>query len=140
MKETTDLLSRLNNVSKESELEKHLESIEGKDTRLRTYLNDMLIAKNITITDVVKGCGFNQKYCYEIFDGDKNPKFDKIIAIALCMSMNLEETNKLLQLSGNKTLYSKSKRDSIIIYAINKKMNIMSLNYELQKYGEAELK
>ena len=139
MKETSDLLSRLNNVSNESELEKHLENIEGMETPLKRYLDGFLISRNMSQADVVRKACLTD-YGNQILNGyKKNPSFDKVIAIAIALDMNLEETNKLLQLSGNKTLYAKSRRDSIIIYAINKKMNIMSLNYELQKHGEAEL-
>lgn len=140
MKETTDLLSRLNNTSKESDLKKYLEDIDGKESPLRSYLNDILIQKQITLSDVANNYGFDRTYCYQIFNGTRNnPGFDRVIAIALKLDMNLEETNKFLQLSGNKTLYSKSKRDSIIIYAINQKMNVMDLNFEFNKFGEEEL-
>lgn len=37
-------------------------------------------------------------------------------------------------------LYPRSKRDDIIIYAINKKMSLMNTNAELSRHGEEELK
>ena len=140
MKETTDLLSRLNNTSDEKSLKKYLDDIDGKNIAVRDYYNSFLIKNNMSATDVIKAAGIDKSYGNQILNGTKkNPSIDKLIAIAIALKMNLDETNKLLQLSGQKMLYSKNKRDSIIIYAINKKMSVMDTNYELARYGEKEL-
>ena len=70
---------------------------------------------------------------------DKYPGRDKIIAIAIACNMNLTECQRALEIAQEGILYAKSRRDSLIIYAINKKMSIMELNGLLEQYSLASL-
>ena len=77
---------------------------------------------------------------YQIMDGSKRPGRDKIIAIAIACEMTLPECQRALEIAREGILYAKSRRDSLIIYSINKKMNIMELNVLLEEYGLPLLK
>ncbi len=141
MKETTDLMSRLNNVSDEKSLEQFIKEVDGNyPLEFSEYIKKLMIERNIYKIDVSKASMIDRSYTSQIIEGDKNPGRDKVIAIALGLKLELDETQKILNLAHVNALYPKSKRDSIIIYAINKHMNIMDTNAELSKYGEPELK
>ena len=68
-------------------------------------------------------------------DGSKHPSRDKIIAIAIASEMTLPECQRALEIAQEGILYAKSRRDSIVIFAINKKMSLMELNNLLDEHN-----
>ena len=140
MKETTDLMSRLNSVSNDKALSDFIKDVDGNyPLTFSEYIKKLMIERNLYKTDISKLSNLDRSYTSQIIEGTKNPGRDKVLAISIGIKLNLEETQKALKLAGLSELYPKSKRDSIIIYAINKKMSVMDTNYELAKYGEKEL-
>ncbi len=107
---------------------------------LADRLNSLITEKKIKKADVARKSNLHRTYVYEIFNGSKTPSRDKIIAISFGMELNLEETQKLLKRSGYRELYSRDSRDSIIIFAINKKMNLIDCNDLLDSFSEDILK
>ena len=77
----------------------------------------------------------DRTYIYQIMDGSKRPGRDKIIAMAVACRMTLPECQRALEIAQEGILYAKSRRDSVVIYAINNKMDIMDLNGLLEQYG-----
>lgn len=107
---------------------------------LADYLAILLEARGLKQADVIKEAGINYTYGYEIFTGRKtSPSRDIIIMLALVMKCNLDETNRLLKISNNSELYSKCKRDVILIYAVLHQYSIINANEELHRFGQALL-
>ena len=69
----------------------------------------------------------------------KIPARAKVLALALSMQLNEDETNHLLWHSCHNALYPRNKWDSIIIYALKKHLNVIDTNLLLAQYGEKEL-
>lgn len=67
-------------------------------------------------------------YVYQIFSGKKTPLRDKLIAIAFGMHLSDNETQKMLNLSGNRELYGKDGRDAIILFALQRGKTIFEAN------------
>ena len=132
---TNDLMTKLTATDTTEELDKYLKDIENKyPNDLKSYLNAIVGEKGLTLPEVLTRSGLNKTYFYQIMNGDKqNPGRDKIIAIAIACEMNLAECQRALEIAKQGILYSKSRRDSVIIYAINKKMNLMDVNSILQE-------
>lgn len=143
MKETGDLRSRLNNVSNEKGLDAFIKDVEDNHKlTLKDYMYQLMIERDISKADVSRLSKLDRSYTSQIIENNpsKKPGRDKMLCIALGLNLSVEETDKLLTLSGNNPLYPRVKRDSIIAYALNKKMNVMDTNAELSKHGEKELK
>ena len=143
MKETGDLRSRLNNVSNEKGLDAFIKDVEDNHKlTLKDYMYQLMIERDISKADVSRLSKLDRSYTSQIIENNpsKKPGRDKMLCIALGLNLSVEETDKLLTLSGNNPLYPRVKRDSIIAYALNKKMNVMDTNAELSKHGEEELK
>ncbi len=81
----------------------------------------VLIQRNspYSIKDIINGTYIDSSYCYQIFRGIRKPSRDKILQICLFMQLPLNETNRLLKLSGNSPLYIKVLRDTVLIHAFN---------------------
>lgn len=140
MTETNDLMGKLHSADSLNSLEQYLEEISEKyPTSFSEYMNILLKEKQITAAELVKRSKIERTYCYQILSGRKHPSRDKIISLALASKMTVEETQRALEISKEGVLYAKSRRDSIIIYALNNSMNILDTNSLLAQYGESEL-
>lgn len=132
---TGDLMNKLTSTDTPEELERYLEEIRGKyPDDFSSFVKAVLQEKGMSIADMQKKSGIDRNYIYQIMDGSKHPGRDKIIAIAIACDMTLPECQRALEIAQEGILYAKSRRDSLVIYAINKKMSIMELNGLLEEY------
>lgn len=95
---------------------------------LPEHLNTLLVQKGISRADVVRGSLLDRAYVYQIFSGEKTPSRDKLIAIAFGMCLSDDETQKMLKLSGNRELYARDERDTLILFSLQRKKNIFEIN------------
>jgi transcriptional regulator with XRE-family HTH domain len=138
---TGDLLNKLTSTDSPEDLDLYLEQIRDKYPKdLSSYVKTILSEKSMSTADMQKKSGIDRTYIYQIMDGSKNPGRDKIIAIAIACEMTLAECQRALEIAQEGILYAKSRRDSLIIYAINKKLTIMELNALLEEHGLPVLK
>ena len=133
---TGDLMNRLTSTESHEELDQYLEQIRDKYPKdLSSYIKAILAEKGMSIADMQKRSCIDRTYIYQIMDGSKRPGRDKIIAMAVACKMTLPECQRALEIAQEGILYAKSRRDSVVIYAINNKMDIMDLNGLLEQYG-----
>lgn len=138
MKNTDDLLKDLESAKN---IDDYISSnkIHFADISLSDYLHKLLKEKKLIQADVIKRSELQQTYACQIFNGTKNPTRDKVLCIAFGMGLNLAETQQLLKSCGLPFLYAKHKRDSIIIFAVNKQLNLIRTNELLYDRGEKTL-
>lgn len=138
MKTTDDLIKDLESARN---IDDYISSnkIHFADISLSDYLNKLLKEKKLIKADVIKRSELQQNYAYQIFSGDKNPTRDKVLCLAFGMGLNLAETQQLLKSCGLPFLYAKNKRDSIIIFAVNKQLNLIQTNELLYDREEKTL-
>lgn len=110
---------------------------------LSEHLNKLLSQKGINRADVVRGSLLDRAYVYQIFSGEKTPSRDKLIAIAFGLCLSDEEAQKMLKLSGNRELYARDERDAVILFALQRKKNILEVNdllsiHRLRTLGASE--
>ena len=103
---------------------------------LTEYLEKILTEKSLSKADVIKLSGLNREYAYHIFSGKKNPSRQKILALALAMNLNLDETQRLLRHAQLNLLYPRKEWDAIIISAIEQNLSVMETNELLHRLGE----
>lgn len=99
------------------------------------YLEILMREKHLTKSEVIKRGNLDKNYAYQIFNGTKtNPSRNKVLMIAVGMELNVEETQKLLKMCGQTELYVRLPRDSVILYCLYKKKNIIETNELLNDY------
>ena len=138
MSETQELLGSLKSLDKEKELQRYLDNLQtnGYPATFAGYYDYMLKKKDLVKKDVVAASLLDRVYAYQIISGIRNAGRDKIFALCLAAGFNLEETQRALEIAKEGVLYAKNSRDSIIIYAINNKIDVMHTNFLLEKYKE----
>lgn len=95
---------------------------------LADYLKDILAKKNIKPADAIRKSGLDRSYGHQIISGRKAPSRDKLIALSFGMELTLDETNDLLKVSRNRTLYARDQRDAVIIFALTNKLSLIETN------------
>ena len=102
------------------------------------YLTSLLYRKadkRPTRADVVRDSGLEKAYVYQIFNGQKKPSRDKLIALAFGLKLNDEETQRMLKLGGCSELYARTERDSLILFNICHGKSIYETDKTLYEWG-----
>ena len=134
IKQTDELLKELDNTS---DINQYLSKNRDEliEQNVAKYLNELLEKKeNLTKSKIIKSTSLSESYIYDIFRGEKsNPSRNKLLQIAFAMSLDLETTQKLLKIAKVGILYPRIKRDSIIIFALNKNLDFFECENLLEQ-------
>lgn len=118
------------------DIDTFLDSHQLGEPSLPDYLNALLAEKNLERAQVVRMANLNETFGYQIFMGTRNPSRNKLLQIAFAMALTLRETNRMLEAGGVSSLYSKSRRDAIIIFCLERGCSLQRVNEELYRFGE----
>lgn len=134
-KVTEELLNEIKDIQK---LEDYLNNNKNEmiTEQLHDYMAGLLKDRAMKIIDVVKRSNLNRVYVYQIFAGKKLPSRDKVIALGFGFNLDLSCMQRYLRQAGHRELYVRDKRDAIIIFSLNKGMDIYQTNELL--YGLSE--
>ena len=102
---------------------------------LSESLAQQLHHKDLRVADVVRDSGLTKSYVHQIFNGEKNPSRDKLIAIAFGLHLNAEETQTMLKVGKCSELYTRTERDALILFAILHGKSISDTNDDLYERG-----
>lgn len=138
-KTTGELRKLLNGIKDGEELENFInnEIPPQGSISFHDYFNSYLEEKHLEKPKIIQASGINRTYAYQILKGEKNPSRDKVLALALAANMDLNDINQCLKLAGMNELYEKSRKDAIIIFALNKgNLSMSDLDELLFEMGE----
>lgn len=135
-KSTEKLLNILNKAKNKSSLDKYISSNSEHDTyELSEYILEISTSKGYSKSDIIRNSEIYRSYGYQILNGKKSPSRDNVLKICIGNKFNLEQTNRTLTLAKLGVLYAKDPRDSIFIYALNNKLNIINVNIILSDHN-----
>lgn len=137
-KSTKELLHELKKAEDVFEFTKENEE-EMEAISLTEQLEQLMKKYQKQKKDVIKDAGMDTTYGYQIFDGRKKPRRDKLIQLAFGFPLTIEETNRVLRAAGVSDLYVRCKRDTICMYCLQQKMTVDECNELLYKAGEETL-
>ena len=106
---------------------------------LAEHLDALLDQKETSKAEVIYRAGLDTVYGYQIFNGTRKPSRDKLLQLAFGFPLTYKETLTLLRIAGVDSLYVRRRRDSMIIFALNKGFSLEQLNELLEQEGEAYL-
>ena len=99
------------------------------------YLMSLLKQRDLRRSDVVRDSGLEKAYVYQIFNGEKKPSRDKLIAITFGLHLPVEETQRTLKLGGYSELYARVARDAVILFAVSHGKDIWETDSLLHDNG-----
>lgn len=105
---------------------------------ISTYLNTLMTTS--TVSTLSKQSGLSESYLYKLLEGKRcNPSRDTLLQICFGLELDLDKSNYLLRAGNFNILYPRIKRDSIIIFCLNKKYNLIKCDQMLLDSGEKTL-
>ncbi|MGL4335811.1 MAG: helix-turn-helix domain-containing protein [Turicibacter sp.] len=139
-KKTIELDTILNVIESEEELSLYLNQTLPEETlSFINYIDSIRSSKDIKKSVLIEQSDIHRTYGYQILNGTKSPSRDNILKLCIGGCFTVEETNKALTLSGYNKLYAKDKRDSLLIFTLNKQFNLIDTNLFLDRYHHEPL-
>lgn len=135
-KTTGDLLKTLLRTDEYSQFQ---ELKDNGAVSLAEHLDALLDQKETSKAKVIYRARLDTVYGYQIFNGTRKPSRDKLLQLAFGFPLTYKETLTLLRIAGVYSLYVRRRRDSIIIFALNKGFSLEQLNELLEQEDEAYL-
>lgn len=137
-KSTEQLLNELSKAEDVFEFAKE-NQMELESYSLTGLLEDLLVKYGKQKKDVIRDSGLDTTYGYQIFDGRKNPRRDKLLQLAFGFPLTVDEANRVFRAAGVSDLYVRCKRDTICMYCLQQKMTVDECNALLYQAGEDTL-
>jgi len=137
-KSTEELLNELKDTKLISDFTSENEG-EFEVLSLTNLLAQLLEKHGKTRIDVIKAARLDFTYGYQIFDGKKRPRREKLLQLAFGFPLSVEDTNRLLRAGGVNGLYIRNKRDVVCMYCLHKQMTLEECNMYLYQMGEETL-
>ena len=106
------------------------------DLPLHLYLKQLLSETDYKISQIADR-SFKGEYIYQVFRGIKNPSRDVVLCIALALQLACPDTGQLLRIARMPALDARNRRDSVILFALNRKLSVPETNDILYELGEA---
>lgn len=100
-----------------------------------TYITELCKTSGQVPEQVIKLAAIERTYGHQLFNGTRKPSRDKVIQLAFGLKLDLDDTQKLLQIAQKNPLYPKIKRDAAILYCINNQIDILETQSMLQMLG-----
>ena len=116
-------------------MEKHKDNIYPDGAGI-AYLNQYIEDRQLKKSDIIKKSNIAKGYGYELLNGEKKPSRDKLILLCLAVGMELEHLNRTLSRSQYSPLYAKNKRDAVLLFAIEKRLDCLETNALLFEFNE----
>jgi len=140
-KTTGELMQLLSSAKNISDLKQYTDALAAMTSSVTfpEYLNELMHARGVTASKLISAAQIQRNYGYQILDGRRSPSRDKVISLCLALKLELPETQRALTLTKNGQLYSKNKRDSILIFAFGKKLSVIDTNVLLEEMNEPVL-
>lgn len=138
-RDTTEKLTDvLRQIDRTDELQKYVDDIEEKPvyTTFQEYYNSLPQVENIGKAALIRRTGIERSYGYQLLKGTRSPGRDKTVLFCLAAGLDLHVTQRALRAAGEPILYSRQRRDAILIFAINESMSIADTQELLAQFDE----
>ena len=139
---TTKKLSYiLSGIDNTKDMEQYMEEPKVADgfKNFPEYFRSLQKVQNTESSELIQKSGLERSYYYQVMKGSRSTSRDKVLRLCIAAGLDLRETTRALELSGNATLYPKNRRDIILTVAINQSASVDDTNLLLFKYGEDPL-
>lgn len=100
--------------------------------KFHEYISSLCKTSGLIPEQVIKQAAIERTYGHQLFNGTRKPSRDKVIQLAFGFKLNVEETQKLLQIGQKSLLYPKIKRDAAVLYCINHQKDIYDMQSVLE--------
>ena len=109
------------------------------DCAIGEYIRLEMQKRKYSKAKMIRDTGINKRYFMDILSGKKTPHRRYVLRIFLALGLDLNDVQWYLKACAYHQLYTRNKRDCVIIYCINHRLSVVECNAMLNKLGQENL-
>lgn len=131
MKETDEILGLI-----KEEGAAYFTKDRGGKVEVGLYLERLIEEHGMKKKEVVRKLNLEESYARKLFGGQRIPTRKILLQCAFLLSLNLADTQRLLDIGQKPRLYPRVRYDAAIIYGLEEKMTLEEMNAFLEEIHE----
>ena len=131
MKETDEILGLI-----KEEGAAYFTKDRGGKVEVGLYLEKLIEEHGMKKKEVVRKLNLEESYARKLFGGQRIPTRKILLQCAFLLSLNLADTQRLLDNGQKPRLYPRIRYDAAIIYGLEEKMTLEEMNAFLEEIHE----
>ena len=131
MKETDEILGKI-----KEEGAAYFAKDRGSKVEVGLYLEKLIEEHGMKKKEVVRKLNLEESYARKLFGGQRIPTRKILLQCAFLLSLNLADTQRLLDIGQKPRLYPRIRYDAPIIYGLEEKMTLEEMNAFLEEIHE----
>ena len=102
-----------------------------RDVPLQEAIQRIFDEKGMSKAQLAKQSGISEVYLHQLFSGRRFPSRSRLLCLCFGLGAPVDEAQSLLQQARHAPLYSRDRRDAIIIFALSHHMTLFEVNDKL---------
>ena len=102
-----------------------------RDIPLQEAIQRSFDEKGMSKAQLAKQSGISEVYLHQLFSGRRFPSRSRLLCLCFGLGATVDEAQSLLQQARHAPLYSRDRRDAIIIFALSHHMTLFEVNDKL---------
>lgn len=102
-----------------------------RDVSLQEAIQRIFDEKGMSKAQLAKQSGISEVYLHQLFSGRRFPSRSRLLCLCFGLGATVDEAQSLLQQARHAPLYSRDRRDAIIIFALSHHMTLFEVNDKL---------
>ena len=102
-----------------------------RDVPLQEAIQRIFDEKGMSKAQLAKQSGISEVYLHQLFSGCRFPSRNRLLCLCFGLGATVDEAQSLLQQARHAPLYSRDRRDAIIIFALSHHMTLFEVNDKL---------
>lgn len=102
-----------------------------RDVPLQEAIQCIFDEKGMSKAQLAKQSGISEVYLHQLFSGRRFPSRSRLLCLCFGLGTTVDEAQSLLQQARHAPLYSRDRRDAIIIFALSHHMTLFEVNDKL---------
>lgn len=131
MKETDEILGLI-----KEEGAAYFTKDRGGKVEVGLYLEKLIEEHGMKKKEVVRKLNLEESYARKLFGGQRIPTRKILLQCAFLLSLNLADTQRLLDIGQKPRLYPRIRYDAAIIYGLEEKLTLEEMNAFLEEIHE----
>lgn len=102
-----------------------------RDVPLQEAIQRIFDEKGMSKAQLAKQSGISEVYLHQLFSGRRFPSRSRLLCLCFGLGATVDEAQSFLQQARHAPLYSRDRRDAIIIFALSHHMTLFEVNDKL---------
>lgn len=102
-----------------------------RDVPLQEAIQRIFDEKGMSKAQLAKQSGISEVYLHQLFSGRRFPSRSRLLCLCFGLGATVDEAQSLLQQARHAPLYSRDRRDAIIIFSLSHHMTLFEVNDKL---------